>query len=49
MCVGGGGGDFNVVHHSGERLQASRQTHAMTDFIFEQGLIDLPMIGGWIA
>jgi hypothetical protein len=49
VCGGGGGGDFNVVRHPGERLRSSRQMQAMTDFtefIFEQGLIDLPMVGG---
>jgi hypothetical protein len=48
-CVGG---DFNVVRHAGEKLRASRQTQAMTDFadfISEQGLIDLPMVGGRIT
>jgi hypothetical protein len=52
VCGGGGGGDFNVVRHSGERLRASRHTQVMmdfTDFIFEQGLIDLPMVGGRIT
>jgi hypothetical protein len=48
-CIGG---DFNVVRHSGEKLRASRQTQVMTDFadfISEQGLIDLPMLGGRIT
>jgi hypothetical protein len=47
-----GGGDFNVVQHSSERLRASRHTQAMidfADFIFEQRLIDLPMVGGRIT
>jgi hypothetical protein len=56
MCGGShgvwGGGDFNVVRHAGEKLRASRQTQAMTefvDFISGQGLIDLPMLGGRIT
>jgi hypothetical protein len=45
------GGDFNVIRNPGERLRASRHAQAMidfSDFIFEQGLIDLPMVGGRI-
>ena len=48
-CVGG---DFNVVRHAREKLRASRQMQAMTDFvdfISEQGLIDVPMVGGRIT
>jgi hypothetical protein len=32
LVYGGGGGDFNVIRHAGEKLRASRQTQAMTDF-----------------
>jgi hypothetical protein len=55
MCGGSHGvwgGDFNVVRHAWEKLRASRQTQAMTefaDFISGQGLIDLPMLGGRIT
>jgi hypothetical protein len=48
VCVG----DFNIVRHTREKLRASRQTQAMTnfaDFISEQGLIDLPMVRGRIT
>ena len=45
------GRGFNVIRNPGEQLRASRHTQAMIDFsnfIFEQGLIDLPMVGGRI-
>jgi hypothetical protein len=32
VCLGGGGGDFNVVRHPGERLRASCHMQAMRDF-----------------
>ena len=52
MCLWGGKGDFNVVRHPGERLRNSRNTQTMMDFAdfnFEQGLIDLPNVGGQIT
>jgi hypothetical protein len=46
-CIGG---DFNVVRLPCERLGDSRQTQAMVDFsnfIFEQGLMDIPLVGAF--
>jgi hypothetical protein len=43
------GGDSNVVHYSYERLGDSKQSPAMLDFlefIFYQGLINIPLVGG---
>ncbi|GLT55575.1 hypothetical protein SLA2020_286860 [Shorea laevis] len=43
------GGDFNVVRYPGERIGESRHTQAMvefSEFIFEQGLLDIPLEGG---
>jgi hypothetical protein len=45
----GGGGGVNVVRHPCERVGDSRHKQAMTEFsefIFEQGLMDIPMVGG---
>jgi hypothetical protein len=43
------GGDFNVVRYPSEKSGASRYSPAMADFsafIFEQGLLDIPLVGG---
>ena len=43
------GGDFNVVRFPSERLGSNSFTTAMrefSNFISEQGLIDLPLQGG---
>ena len=45
-CIGG---DFNVVRFPSEKLRAGRNTRAMqdfSDFIFELGLVDLPLLEG---
>jgi hypothetical protein len=46
---GGGGGDFNVIRFLSERSRGRRISAAMrefSDFIFEKGLMDLPLTGG---
>jgi exonuclease III len=45
-CIGG---DFNVIHFPCERLGVTHLSPAMMeffDFISEQGLMDLPLVGG---
>ncbi len=45
-CVGG---DFNVTRFPSERLGDARRCPTMTeflDFIFDQGLMDIPLVGG---
>ena len=43
------GGDFNIVRYPSERVGAEHITNPMqdfTDFIFSNGLMDIPMAGG---
>jgi hypothetical protein len=43
------GGDFNVVRHPSKRLGAMQMSTAMqgfSDFIFSNGLVDIPLTGG---
>ena len=43
------GGDFNIVRYPSERVGAEHITNPMqdfTDFIFSNGLMDIPMVGG---
>ncbi|XVF77493.1 hypothetical protein PTKIN_Ptkin14bG0048800 [Pterospermum kingtungense] len=43
------GGDFNAVRRAEEKLRANYNYNAMEaflDFIKNQGLVDLPMVGG---
>jgi hypothetical protein len=45
-CIGG---DFNAIRYPSERLGDTRHSLAMmefSDFIFEQGLMDIPLVGG---
>jgi hypothetical protein len=45
-CIGG---DFNVTCFSSERSSEARMCPAMlefSDFIYEQGLMDIPLVGG---
>jgi len=45
-CVGG---DFNVTRFPSEKMGDARLCPAMTeflDFIFDQGLMDIPLVGG---
>ncbi|XP_035544586.1 uncharacterized protein LOC118347981 [Juglans regia] len=45
-CIGG---DFNVTRFASERSGEGRQNQAMvdfSDFIFESGLMDIPLMGG---
>jgi endonuclease/exonuclease/phosphatase family metal-dependent hydrolase len=42
-------GDFNIVRSPSERGGEARSSQAMvefSEFIFEQGLIDIPLVGG---
>jgi hypothetical protein len=42
-------GDFNVTHFPSERLGEARFCPALMeffDFIFDKGLMDLPLVGG---
>jgi hypothetical protein len=45
-CIGG---DFNVIRYPSERLGDTHYSLTMrefSDFIFEQGLMDIPLVGG---
>jgi hypothetical protein len=46
VCIGG---DFNVTRFPSERLGEARLCRALvefSDFVFEQGLMELPLAGG---
>ncbi len=42
-------GDFNVIRYPSERSEDTCRSQAMMefpDFIFDQGLMDIPLVGG---
>jgi hypothetical protein len=48
-CIGG---DFNIIHFLSERSSGARLSLVISEFfefIFEQGLMDIPLIGGVIT